>query len=116
MAVVLPRLYPIVDEGVLRERGLGLRQLAVELRAAGVELVQYRNKSGSPQEVLRNAALIRDAMAGSGCRLIMNDRADIAVLGWVGWGACGAGGFIAGGCEGGRASHDAHSSHETRSR
>jgi thiamine-phosphate pyrophosphorylase len=47
---------------------------------AGVELLQYRNKSGGPQEVLRNAAVILEVMAGSDCRLILNDRADLAVL------------------------------------
>jgi thiamine-phosphate pyrophosphorylase len=50
------------------------------MRAAGVQLLQYRNKLGGPQEVLRNAALIREVMAGSGSRLIMNDRTDLAVL------------------------------------
>jgi thiamine-phosphate pyrophosphorylase len=45
-----------------------------------VELLQYRNKTGSPQEVLRGAAVIREVMAGSGCQLIMNDRADLGVL------------------------------------
>jgi thiamine-phosphate pyrophosphorylase len=50
-----------------------------------VELLQYRNKAGGPQGILRNAAVIGEAMAGSGCRLIMNDRADLAVLaGWDG--------------------------------
>jgi thiamine-phosphate pyrophosphorylase len=78
--VVLPRLYPILDEGVLARHGLDIRGFAAELRAAGVELLQYRNKTGGPQEVLRSAALIREAMAGSGCRLILNDRADLAVL------------------------------------
>jgi thiamine-phosphate pyrophosphorylase len=76
----LPRLYPIVDEGVLARYGLDVRGLVTELRVAGVELLQYRNKAGGPQEVLRNAAVIREVMAGSGCRLIMNDRADLAVL------------------------------------
>jgi thiamine-phosphate pyrophosphorylase len=75
-----PRLYPIVDAGVLGRYGLGVREVAAELRAAGVQLLQYRNKLGGPQEVLRNAALILEVMAGSGCRLIMNDRADLAVL------------------------------------
>jgi thiamine-phosphate pyrophosphorylase len=80
-----PRLYPIVDEGVLGRRGLDVRRFAEGLKAAGVELLQYRNKAGGPREVLRNAAVIREAMAGSGCRLILNDRADLAVLaGWDG--------------------------------
>jgi thiamine-phosphate pyrophosphorylase len=78
-------LYPILDEGVLVRHGLGVRGFAAELRAAGVQLLQYRNKLGGPQEMLRDAAVIREAMAGSGCRLILNDRADLAVLaGWDG--------------------------------
>jgi thiamine-phosphate pyrophosphorylase len=77
---MIPRLYAIVDAGVLAGRGLSLEDFARELRAAGVELVQYRDKAGSSQEVLRAAALLREALAGSGCRLIMNDRADLSVL------------------------------------
>jgi thiamine-phosphate pyrophosphorylase len=81
----IPRLYPIADEGVLVRHGLDVRGFAAELRTAGIELLQYRNKAGGPQEVLRNAAAIREVMVGSGCRLIMNDRADLAVLaGWDG--------------------------------
>ncbi|HWW96859.1 MAG TPA: thiamine phosphate synthase [Edaphobacter sp.] len=80
-----PRLYPIVDEGVLRQRGSGVERFVTELRAAGVRLLQYRNKAGGPQEVLLNAAVIREAMVGSGCRLILNDRADLAIVaGWDG--------------------------------
>ncbi len=48
-------------------------------------LVQYRDKDAGPQEILRNAAAIRDVFAGVDCRLILNDRADLAVLaGWDG--------------------------------
>jgi thiamine-phosphate pyrophosphorylase len=76
----LPRLYAIADAEVLAGRGVALADFARELRAAGVGLVQYRDKAGSPQEVLRAAAVLREAMAGSGCKLVMNDRADLAVL------------------------------------
>jgi thiamine-phosphate pyrophosphorylase len=61
-------------------RGVDIFRFAEELRAAGVQLLQYRDKLGGPQEVLRNAAVIGEVMAGSGCRLVMNDRADLAVL------------------------------------
>ncbi len=76
----LPPLYAIVDDGTLRVRGDSLRAFAEELRAAGVLLVQWRCKDGSPQEVLAGAEVLREVFAGSGCRLIMNDRADLAVL------------------------------------
>jgi thiamine-phosphate pyrophosphorylase len=81
----IPRLYAIADGGLLKARGLGLREYAVGLAAAGVSLVQYRHKDSSPQTILRNAAVIAEAFAGSGATLIMNDRADLAVLaGWDG--------------------------------
>jgi thiamine-phosphate pyrophosphorylase len=35
---------------------------------------------GSPQEVLLAAATLREAMAGSECQLILNDRPDLALL------------------------------------
>ena len=55
------------------------------LRAAGVTLLQYRDKTAGPQTVLQNAKIIKDAFQGSGATLIMNDRADLAALaGWDG--------------------------------
>ncbi|GGA58321.1 thiamine-phosphate synthase [Edaphobacter acidisoli] len=82
---MISRFYPIVDAGVLARRRVGVADFARELRAAGVTLVQYRDKDGSPQDVLRAAAVIREAFAGADCRLILNDRADLTVLaGWDG--------------------------------
>jgi len=81
----IPGLYAIADCGALAKFGLGLREYAEALAAAGVTLVQYRDKDTGPQAVLRNAAVIAEAFAGSGATLIMNDRADLAVLaGWDG--------------------------------
>ena len=76
----LPRLYPIVDESVLEQRGVALARVAEDLKSAGAQLVQYRNKVGEPESVLRFAAIVWEVFAGTGCRLIMNDRADLAVL------------------------------------
>ena len=76
----LPRLYPIIDEGVLERRGVALGRVAEDLKAAGAQLVQYRNKVGEPESVLRFAAMVWEVFTGTGCRLIMNDRADLAVL------------------------------------
>ncbi len=83
--MALPGLYPIADSAALRARGLTLREYAEGLAAAGVTLVQYRDKDAAPQTILRNAALIAEMFAGSGAKLIMNDRADLAALaGWNG--------------------------------
>ena len=77
---MIPRLYAIVDAGLLAARGVALKDFSAGLRAAGVTLAQYRDKSGSPQEVLRGARALRAIMQNSDCRLILNDRADLAVL------------------------------------
>jgi len=57
-----------------------LRWAAEQMRAAGIKLLQYRDKAGAPQTVLRDAAVIREVFAGAECRLILNDRADLAIL------------------------------------
>lgn len=77
---MLPRFYAIIDAGILSTRGISIEAFAGELCDAGVELVQYRDKSGSPQQILEAAARIRTAFAGSNCQLILNDRPDLAVL------------------------------------
>jgi thiamine-phosphate pyrophosphorylase len=77
--VAIPRLYAIVDAQVLAGRGVGLEEFARELRAAGVGLVQYRDKVGPDEEVLRAAEVLREVFAGSGATLILNDRAELAV-------------------------------------
>jgi thiamine-phosphate pyrophosphorylase len=60
--------------------GVDLRDAAMMLREAGVKLVQYRDKTGSPQRILEQARAIREAFADSGATLILNDRADLCVL------------------------------------
>jgi thiamine-phosphate pyrophosphorylase len=76
----LPHLYPILDAELIAARSVLLAAVASELRAAGITLLQYRDKNGSPQEVLRACAVLRKAFFSSSCRLILNDRADLAIL------------------------------------
>jgi thiamine-phosphate pyrophosphorylase len=75
-----PNFYPIVDADLIDQRGAEIAAFTGALKAAGVQLLQYRDKAGGPQEVLARAAVILEVVAGNGCRLIMNDRADLAVL------------------------------------
>jgi thiamine-phosphate pyrophosphorylase len=83
--VKLPRLYVIIDRSTLDARGMSVGEFARELRDAGVRVVQYRDKVGPPQEVLRAAEEISRVFAGvDDAVLVMNDRADLAVL--AGWG------------------------------
>ena len=72
-----PRLYPILDAGLLRARGVDLTDFAASLRAAGVEWLQYRNKQGGEAEILREAATIRAIFTGTSTRLILNDYAHL---------------------------------------
>ncbi len=73
-------LYAIADAEVLAARGMGLREFGEEMLGGGVRLLQYRNKRGTELEMMRDAEVLREVFAGSGATLIMNDRADLAVL------------------------------------
>jgi len=76
----LPRLYAIADAQMLAARDVAIQDFADSLRTAGVTLLQYRDKSGSPREILRAAAMLRETFSDPAAKLIMNDRADLAVL------------------------------------
>jgi len=80
----LPKLYPIVDRATLDARGISVGEFAREMAQAGVGVVQYRDKVGAPNEVMRAAKEIAAEFARRDCLLIMNDRPDLALL--AGWG------------------------------
>ncbi len=52
---------------------------AEELAAAGCTLIQYRNKSGNARVMLEQARELKNRF-GTSVRLIMNDRADLALM------------------------------------
>jgi thiamine-phosphate pyrophosphorylase len=74
--IQLPRLYAIVDRSFF-PRPEELLSTAQELSAAGLPLLQYRDKSESARRVLE-LALRLGRQLGHSLRLIMNDRADLA--------------------------------------
>lgn len=83
--VAFPRFYPIVDKATLDARGISVSSVAEEMARAGVRVLQYRDKLGSPEEVLRGSAVISEVFADRYCVLILNDRPDLALLaGWPG--------------------------------
>jgi thiamine-phosphate pyrophosphorylase len=73
----LPRLYAILDASCFPHDD-GLLLAALELHAAGVTLLQYRNKSGNARRMLDEAKELRSRLSNS-VKLFMNDRADLAV-------------------------------------
>ncbi|HEX2918544.1 MAG TPA: thiamine phosphate synthase, partial [Edaphobacter sp.] len=81
--LILPRLYAIVDAETLAARGVSLRSFVQELRDAGVTLLQYRDKAGTQEQILQNAALIRQVFPDEDAMLVMNDSPELARL--AGW-------------------------------
>jgi thiamine-phosphate pyrophosphorylase len=75
--MVLPRLYAILDISFLADVE-AVCSAADELAAAGVTLLQYRNKSGNAREILKQARELRRRV-GDRVKLIMNDRADLCL-------------------------------------
>jgi thiamine-phosphate pyrophosphorylase len=75
--IQLPPLYAILDPTTFRELQTMFRS-ASDLAAAGVTLIQYRNKSGSAREILDHARELKLQLKNS-VKLIMNDRADLAL-------------------------------------
>lgn len=74
--IQLPRLYAIVDRSCFAGQE-DLLSMASELSAAGLRLLQYRDKSGNARGILELAVRLRRQL-GASLRLIMNDRADLA--------------------------------------
>src|SRR6266404_5937377 len=73
----LPRLYAILDAACFPDAA-GIFAAAEEIAAAGVTLLQYRNKGGNARRMLDEARDLR-AQLGANVRLIMNDRADLCL-------------------------------------
>jgi thiamine-phosphate pyrophosphorylase len=82
---VFPRLYAILDASLAGER---LWEFADKLAGAGVELIQYRDKSASSRRLLEQCRELASRLRGRSC-FIVNDRADVAAI-------CGAGGVHVG--------------------
>lgn len=73
----LPKLYAIADRSCFADSDT-LYAFVKELLAAGVTLIQYRNKQGSGRQMLQEARELR-RITGNRVQLIMNDRADLAL-------------------------------------
>jgi len=74
---MLPRLYAILDSANFPDTE-ALCLSAGELVAAGITLLQYRNKSDNARQILDQARELRRRVASS-VKLIMNDRADLSL-------------------------------------
>jgi thiamine-phosphate pyrophosphorylase len=77
MRLVLPRLYVILDAGLLTTSHLAFTE---EMARAGVRLLQYRDKAASSATLLHNSQQVAEVCAAKGIIFVVNDRADVASL------------------------------------
>jgi thiamine-phosphate pyrophosphorylase len=75
--ITLPHVYAILDAAFFSNSDAFLAA-AQELAAGGVNLLQYRNKSGNGRQMLEQARQLKHRL-GDSVKLIMNDRADLCL-------------------------------------
>lgn len=76
MGFTLPRLYVILDPLQIPQRSV--EEVCDILLAAGVRLIQYRNKNAPSRTIFEHSAVLARLAEQAGARFIVNDRADIA--------------------------------------
>ena len=89
LSLSLPRLYAIVDAEACARAGLAPLDVARAFLSAGVRCIQLRLKTWDSGPFLDLARTVVDDANRAGCTVIVNDRADLAVL-------CGAHGLHVG--------------------
>ncbi len=79
---MFPALYAILDASpeFASESAFSIPEIAERLAEAGVELFQYRDKSGSARRIQENSQELASRFGPRGVRVIVNDRADIAAM------------------------------------
>ena len=76
----LPRVYPIVDTDAFARHDVSLETAAASFLEGGAEILQIRHKQHWSREVYRAARAVAKLCREAGATLIVNDRADFAML------------------------------------
>jgi thiamine-phosphate pyrophosphorylase len=76
----LPRIYPILDTELLGRRGVHLEAAAEAWLEGGARILQLRHKGHWSRDVYGSAAEVARLARQAGAQLIINDRADFALL------------------------------------
>jgi thiamine-phosphate pyrophosphorylase len=76
----LPRVYPILDSGLLEARGCSLEIAAGAILEAGAEILQIRHKGHWTRDLFEQARRVALLCEQARVPLVINDRADIALL------------------------------------
>lgn len=77
---MLPKVYAIVDTGILERRGADPVRVAGAMMEGGIRLLQFRHKGAYTRTVFAQAEAIAGLCAEAGTVLVIDDRADIAKL------------------------------------
>lgn len=78
---MFPALYAILDPALIPATNKDpLAEFAAQLSDAGVELMQLRDKRASARKIYAESRALVEQLAGTGVRLILNDRPDIAAM------------------------------------
>lgn len=76
----LPRVYPILDTESLEARGISLVTAAAAFLEGGAGILQIRHKGHWNRDVFDAAQRVARLCRENGADLIVNDRADFAIL------------------------------------
>lgn len=78
---MLPRFYPIIDFTLCARRGIAPEDLAGACLRGGARLLQVRQKEGGSHDFLALVEAVVALARPYGARIIVNDRADVALMG-----------------------------------
>jgi thiamine-phosphate pyrophosphorylase len=78
--IKLPRVYPILDTEALERRGLSIETAAAALLEGGAGILQIRHKGHWSREIFASAQQVARLCRESGAALLIDDRADFALL------------------------------------
>jgi thiamine-phosphate pyrophosphorylase len=76
----LPRVYPILDTETLAQHGIALDTAAAALLEGGAGILQVRQKGHWTRQVFESARQVACLCREAGAVLVVNDRADFAML------------------------------------
>jgi thiamine-phosphate pyrophosphorylase len=76
----LPRVYPILDTESLGRRGIGIETAAAAFLEGGAGILQIRHKGHWSRDFFAAASQVAKLCRENGTPLIVDDRADFAVL------------------------------------
>ena len=75
-----PRVYPILDTETLAQHGIALDTAAAALLEGGAGILQVRQKGHWTRQVFESARQVACLCREAGAVLVVNDRADFAML------------------------------------